>query len=110
MLAALNHRVDDRLDDDRSSFVTISDGGIVEWNLSSIIGLIEESKEASGDGGSIGVVGSKGCICDEGENQMRVRYRSNASMSNTYCGAHLPSTQTPPLPAARPCELDRRPM
>ena len=116
VFAALNHRVDYGLYDDRCAFVTISDGGIVEWNLSSIIGLIEESKEASGDGGSISVVGSKGCICYEGENQMRVRYRSkqssdakpNASTSNTYCRPHLPSTQTPPLPAARPSELDRR--
>lgn len=62
VLAALNHGVDDGLDDDRSAFVTISDGGIVEWNLSSIIGLIEESKEASGNRGGIGVVGSKGCM------------------------------------------------
>ena len=59
VLAPLNHGIDDGLDDDRSSFVTVStDGGIVEcstWNLSAIISLIEESKEASGDGGSIGV-------------------------------------------------------
>ena len=65
VFAALNHRVDNGLDDNRSTatvVTTSTDGGIFEcsiWGRSLIISLIEEPKEASGDGGGIGIVGIK---------------------------------------------------
>ena len=67
VLAALSHGVDNGLDDDSSTVVTTvattsTDGGIFEcsiWGRSLIISLIEEPKEASGDGGGIGIVGIK---------------------------------------------------